>query len=91
MILTATLFAMIGGWIPPKRYDHPYKGRVEVVELSESFYEGHYGGDVLAFTYGPDPDGTCRIFINLAYRSLRRRIIRHEIGHCNGWSEDHEE
>lgn len=86
MILEAMLASVIGGWNPPKRYDHPYHGKVitKRVEIDDAPGEFTY-----AYTYG-DTGGICVIYVNRRYRGDLKPILRHEIGHCNGWGPNHE-
>jgi hypothetical protein len=84
--------------LPPVEFDHPYAGKltVETVatreELSEicgkAFTQWTLG---CAFRHG---NNGCRIV--LADESIIKArgwtvalIMRHEIGHCNGWPGDH--
>ncbi len=84
--------------LPPEQYDHPYTGKLE------TFYDQSdavratvcpravYGTPIAcALRNGP---GGCIIVLG-PDEVLRARgwsvetVIRHETGHCNGWSADH--
>lgn len=76
--------------MPPAIYDHAFAGRIEIY--------AEYGGELSAWN-GPCHqwlgsyactariDDVCYIF---AIRGkLTPNLLRHEIGHCNGWPGDH--
>jgi hypothetical protein len=68
-------------WVPPKRFDHPYRGRVVVKRVAMDDAPGEI---TYAYTYG-DTGGICVIYVNERWRGPLGFILRHEIGHCNGW------
>lgn len=92
-------------WNPPTRYDHTYSGdlrvhRVPVQEISKTCQRlySHYG----IKTGGAFPNhgcssgnrgGICEVVIPLGsiQKATPAAILRHETGHCNGWSGKHEE
>lgn len=74
---------------PPAIYDHAFPGSMKL--------HGGYGGEISAI------DGPCFPYIAAAcarrvglechvwYQDgkLTAELLRHEIGHCNGWPADH--
>jgi hypothetical protein len=84
------VFRAYAGDMLPRRFDHPYRGKVDVVTLSPAYMDEHYSEGMrdvtLGFTYGPErPGATCVVYVNGGHPRLRKSTIRHEIGHCNGW------
>ena len=82
--------------LPPLQYDHPYDGKLtieevgtvaqllQVCKLNQSWALG------CAFVSA----GSCRIVlvkedVMKEYGWWRSVMLRHEIGHCNGWPGDH--
>lgn len=72
--------------LPPPQFDHPFQGRLEI--------HAHYGGELTAWNGPCFPflgayacakvvDGVCTIWA--VKNKLDARLLRHEIGHCNGW------
>lgn len=76
--------------IPPAIYDHSFPGKVIIND--------NYGGEISAW------DGPCFPFTGIDACAIRvgnicyiyvirgritQQLIRHEIGHCNGWSASH--
>lgn len=75
---------IVGGLLPPRQFDHPFKGRLVIVPAQmESF--------ILGWTYGQTAEsGICTVYINWNLKGKDRDlIIRHEVGHCNGWPGNH--
>jgi len=91
-------------FLPPPQYDHPYAGELIInrvgpevgVALScptANFVTGRAIACNLR-TIGPGPKERCEIFIAadsvIASVGLTfDLVLRHEIGHCNGWPGDH--
>lgn len=81
-------------FMPPKKFDHPFKGKVYI------HYQGltriilaSLGG--WAYTPIPPPGAKeCHMFIPktgwYVNEEGQKALIRHEMGHCNGWSPNHE-
>lgn len=76
--------------LPPARYDHPYAGKVNI-------FAG-YDGSISAIGQPCFPwmgahacakiiGGECYIYAWAG--KLTPELLRHEIGHCNGWPADH--
>jgi hypothetical protein len=74
--------------LPPKRFDHPYKGHLTVKYLGKlAMWWQCYGSIACAYHDGP---GRCTIYLpNFKTRDPAWMIRRHEIGHCNGWPAHH--
>jgi hypothetical protein len=87
--------------LPPHEYDYPFKGRLRIIELNspeevsrvcEAGWRrrGSLGNRAIAgcaIVNSFDPKADC-VIVFVPYRP--RIQIRHEIGHCNGWSGYHE-
>ena len=90
-------------WNPPARYDHPYKGRLEVHYLPQpEVFKKCRDLHRMAGTRDPSmnvkgcakPNGDhCIIYIVNKKFGLTtpKAILRHELGHCNGWHPSHPE
>src|SRR5262245_48135921 len=84
--------------LPPLEYDHPYKGRLDVIvaENAEQIRIGcpATGGGSLGLACALRYEDHCTI-VRRSEADIRRAgyalevVMRHEIGHCNGWPEDH--
>lgn len=86
--------------LPPVEYDHAYKGMliVETVATREEL-RTQCGAAFGPWTLGcawrsTYPADSCRIImvdekVMKAFGWRRDMILRHEIGHCNGWPGDH--
>jgi hypothetical protein len=84
--------------LPPAKYDHPSRGRVEFVyDFPLALNDGDYlwGYTVLPRRRG----GICLIHLSpigsvvtnqVMTEETLRRLIRHETGRCNGWKHDEE-
>jgi hypothetical protein len=91
--------------LPPLEYDHPYSGKLTIIRLAtgdEMRFACLLG--TRAFKFGLPPMGcsqrlwrsarSCDVHIVadnvLATVGLTYELmLRHEIGHCNGWPGDH--
>jgi hypothetical protein len=84
--------------LPPVEYDHDYTGKItfEIVKTREELRDicGHsiYTRWTLACAFPRGPK--CHIVMTiddiiLAHGWTPEIILRHEIGHCNGWPSDH--
>lgn len=89
-------------WDPPPRYNHPYHGYLRVykmdhdllVEACHAFEtEGNYfvTNNQRGCSWHSDDYSKCIVF--LTNRTFMKQspaaVLRHEIGHCNGWPGDH--
>lgn len=93
-------------WNPPSRYDHAYTGqmvvhRVPVGQVDEaciSLYTKHdrmaWRWQVKANQHGCSfvQGSVCEVVIPTGpiMKATPIAILRHETGHCNGWSGEHE-
>jgi len=84
--------------LPPLEYDHPYKGHLDVVvaENAEQIRIGcrKTGGGSLRLACALRYEDHCTIVRRPEADLLRAGftlevVMRHEIGHCNGWPQDH--
>jgi hypothetical protein len=86
--------------LPPVEYDKPYTGKLFIIRYSteaEIFASCAGAGEKkLACSSHPSNDlNRCTIYIG-PDKALKARhityayVMRHELGHCNGWSNDHE-
>jgi hypothetical protein len=85
--------------LPPKEYDHPYAGRVEVIEARDQGHvrelcgPGAKFGKIGALACSQKWPDRCRIVVSpsaLKAAGFALHVaMRHEIGHCNGWPGDH--
>jgi hypothetical protein len=90
--------ARSGAWLPPLEYDHPYTGKLHIIRADKNLLLKKcsaplgLGADQLACA---DPsENECVIF--LASNDIleitgwsEEILLRHEIGHCNGWPGNH--
>jgi hypothetical protein len=70
---------------PPTQYDHAYTGKLAVYELTPVLFSLHcnYTAAACAFSYNNNSE--CYIYIKQGTRYSRASLMRHELGHCNGW------
>lgn len=83
---------------PPPPYDHPFHGQVAVSVATRAEVRSACAAyKVNAYTVACSRgviNGVCHVLI-IADKELqamghtRRAVMRHEIGHCNGWPADH--
>jgi len=84
--------------LPPAEYDHPYAGKLVV--LKEDTYNfirhvcRHTTPNAIACSYRTFDSVTgqnisCLIMLGPDVHE-NEQVLQHEIGHCNGWSNDHE-
>ncbi|MBB5663267.1 hypothetical protein GGE68_001443 [Rhizobium leguminosarum] len=89
-------------WNPPARFDHTYSGRLMLTQLPQSKMQkacqqlfAKYGlKDTTSFQqHGcakAFPDRCIVITIDKTYMGATPdAVLRHELGHCNGWPGDH--
>jgi hypothetical protein len=96
-LLYATAYAVAGEtWNPPARFDHAYHGQLTAIQLPRPallrkcramMNQYHVPGRVTrgcSIVTGPH---SCTVmYVNRPYHNtLPRDVLRHEIGHCNGW------
>ena len=80
-------------WNPPPEFDHPYSGTLSIERLPQRQVvleciklTGLYSATMLGCAWVKD--GHCEVItIDRTTRGATpRAVLRHEIGHCNGWS-----
>lgn len=93
-------------WNPPSRYDHAYSGqmivnRVPVGMVDEACISLYTKHDRMAWRWRVSANqhgcsfvqgGICEVVIPTGpiMKATPVAILRHETGHCNGWSGKHE-
>src|SRR5262245_9168737 len=92
VIVTAAAQAQV---LPPPEYDHPYRGNLTIQRVATQYDLYRQCPNAARVTPNmigcAKPNGDrCHIIlvpdsVIKAARSTRARILRHEIGHCNGW------
>ena len=84
-LLSLSLYGepMFNPWYVPSRYDHPFKGRVEV-EMNNAPCSGMEGCTIVGGQHG-----VCHIYVSPTHKLPIELILRHERAHCNGWPADH--
>jgi hypothetical protein len=84
-------------YLPPVEYDKPFTGTVIIRRLeTEEEIERHCKGSSKLACAGHTADGkTC--YLTIVNDNVLRShhipwafVLRHEIGHCNGWTQKHE-
>ena len=91
MILAAATAAMVSFWgpyFPPPEFDHPFRGDLFVEWATGDEIWNYCPSFGVACVIRKTPT-ECLVFINLDYIIYKDRILRHEIGHCNGWPSNH--
>jgi hypothetical protein len=91
-------------WPPPARFDHAYFGKMQLTKLPQPKMQkacqqlfAKYGlKDTTSFQqHGcakSFPDRCIVITIDKTYMGATpAAVLRHELGHCNGWSGEHED
>jgi hypothetical protein len=84
-------------WNPPARFDHAYSGKLTVHRLPQKQVAKVCTKVVGAFALNRhgcstgDRAGRCTVWIvdRTYMRATPLSVLRHEIGHCNGWPADH--
>jgi len=89
--------------LPPPEYDHPVYDPVEVIDVDTEAelrrlcgLENYFKDQIIIGCAGPKgnrikPD-RCLVYLGPipAWTGVTRNInLRHELGHCNGWPQDH--
>jgi len=95
LALMGPAHAQLYNYLPPAEYDHPYEGElwVRVAPTEEDIPKLCNRTSEVACTLHPVAGKVCEMWItpdltkhpdmSLAF------IVRHEVGHCNGWPGDH--
>jgi hypothetical protein len=92
--------ASSGPWLPPLEYDHPYTGKLRIIRADKDLLFKMcpaplgLGADQLGCAHPYPIENECVIF--LASNDIleitgwsEEILLRHEIGHCNGWPGNH--
>lgn len=84
-------------WNPPARFDHPYHGHLivhrlpqsEIVRLCRAMHMPGAGMNQHGCSHRDI--GWCEVWIidKTFIRATPQAVLRHEIGHCNGWPANH--
>jgi len=84
-------------WLPPAEYDKPFTGKLIIrrFETEEEIAQICKGTSRVACTARSIDHKTCYLFIANDDVIRRNRgsyafTVRHELGHCNGWTQNHE-
>lgn len=84
--------------LPPARYDRPFRGHIIVQDLpgpeANMICEAHKNsrsGSVAGCSFLELRGTVCHVIINRHAHYDRAKLIRHEVAHCNGWSQAHED
>jgi hypothetical protein len=81
--------------LPPIEYDHPFDGEVRVVRREQEYPNFAFckmsHANPIGCTKWKPKNGVCLIYIAtddiLARYDMRYNdVLRHEVGHCNGWA-----
>lgn len=88
-------------WNPPARFDHAYSGKLSIVRLPPKLVRKHCDNVLAKLGLGRatptqkgcavQDKGSCKIWVidRPMWGTTTRAVIRHEMGHCNGWPGDH--
>jgi hypothetical protein len=98
-ILATTYPAQAQRVIPPEEYDHPYDGPVKIWRSADQDYiKSKCPASIFPYHLGcggrKSATGECHILM-ADDDTIRKHgwtpeiVLRHEIGHCNGWPSDH--
>jgi len=96
--LTAATPAMAQKVIPPVEFDHPYRGDFVILRLKDQAeIRANCGPTTLPYHLGCGQRATSGICVMILATDefIRSKgwspeiVLRHEIGHCNGWPADH--
>jgi len=103
-IVIAHLFAAtpaLAQILPPPEYDRPYTGRltVDTVPTQRALAEicpqaAARAPNIIGCAFRSHDGSHCRVVlvaeaVIVALGATRAKILRHEIGHCNGWPGHH--
>lgn len=89
-------------WNPPARYDHAYTGKLMLTKLPQAqmqracrqlFSQYGYSDTTSGEQRGcaiPGKDVCIIVTIDKTYKATTPdAVLRHELGHCNGWPSSH--
>ncbi|HYT40777.1 MAG TPA: hypothetical protein VEP90_00395 [Methylomirabilota bacterium] len=87
-LVTFQAFAQEPIYLPPVKFDHPYHGKLTIIEHDDPYTVCQ----ALGCQIGPLHRGRCTIHVprrGTVSERLYRAVIEHETGHCNGWPGNH--
>lgn len=87
-MIAEAFIAITTGYLPPREYDHPYYGKLDVQIVTASRARELCPRFGVACVVEQSPS-LCIIVVNGEYARWLARIVRHEVGHCNGWPSTH--
>ena len=94
----AAVMAGCSPTMPPARYDRPFRGHILVQDLpgheANTICQAHKtsrSGSVAGCSFLGGKGTVCHVIINRHALYDRAALIRHEVAHCNGWSQAHED
>lgn len=90
-------------WNPPKRFDHAYSGNLTVRYLPQKqvikackklFAKYNIVAETTLRQHGCaaiTSDTSCTVIVinKMFALATPKAVVRHEVGHCNGWPADH--
>jgi hypothetical protein len=84
---------LVGSYAPPDMFDHPYSGDLYVID-NLSLTDLHMKCQSHTLGCADRRDRWCLVYIAretdlFVYGVTINLIMRHEIGHCNGWGNEH--
>jgi len=84
-------------YLPPPEYDKPFTGKLLIrrFETEEEIVEVCKGSSKVACAARSVDGSTCHLFIAgdrviKSHHTTWLFVLRHELGHCNGWTKAHE-
>jgi hypothetical protein len=86
--LPAAQIAFPGTGLPPEEFDHPYTGQLDIVKDDDPAVIRRLCNGLTPVACAYHWSGRCIIYI-LTPLADNETILRHEIGHCNGWPANH--
>ena len=79
--------------LPPVEYDKPFTGKLTIVHVDRRAVTGrcHSFIEVYACAFRPNPRNCLVVMPKKGTYSdaSMARLLRHEVGHCNGWAAHH--
>jgi len=75
------------GYLPPSEYDHEYDGFLQLEIVSPESVKFWCGQQAIACSMAFDK--TCVVYLPDKSTIPRDILMRHELGHCNGWEPNH--
>lgn len=101
-MIAASILLLAGGMVdlPPKQYEHRYRGKLVVLVLPEAAVHARCHGienahyRIMACAMPDKKKNQCVVVIpqveeGIVSQAEQYRLRDHEIGHCNGWNGKH--